>query len=37
VEGGGTTRLSFGPFVTEADVMRVADALAEIGSDVLAR
>lgn len=37
VEGGGTTRFSFGPFVTEQDVIYAAESLAEIGSDVLAK
>jgi cysteine desulfurase/selenocysteine lyase len=34
-ELGGTTRLSFGPFVTEADVDYAADALGELGRQAL--
>ncbi len=36
IDGGGTTRISFGPFVTEEDVDRVTRALAELAESVAA-
>ncbi len=35
-EGGGTTRLSFGPFLTKQDIGFVADALAELATSSIA-
>jgi cysteine desulfurase family protein len=37
LESGGTTRLSFGPFLSKQDVKFVTDALAEIAMNVAAR
>jgi cysteine desulfurase family protein len=37
LESGGTTRLSFGPFVSPQDVKFAADALAQIADDVQKR
>jgi selenocysteine lyase/cysteine desulfurase len=36
-EHGGTTRFSFGPFLSKQDVRFVTDALAEISSHCLTR
>ena len=35
VEGGGTTRLSFGPFTSKQDVRYAADALAQVAQSAL--
>jgi selenocysteine lyase/cysteine desulfurase len=37
LDGGGTTRLSFGPFLTVQDVKFAADAIAELSTSALAK